>query len=256
MNIGRTYRRVLPVLAYAAWLRIQVQFARTLLGSGWIGLSALLTTAVLGGIYGTLTRVADWPAYWAYVALGLVGWNTLAGAVNASCTVLERGRERLLNQPLPLGGIVLEEWLTSCVALLIGLGAVLAVLGLVRPQLWLALAGAGALGLVNLLLGCLLLSLLIAPAAVWLADLPQLVPIVLQIGFLASPILFYSRSLGPLAWVSHWNPLYLWVMLARDPFLGQPHWPAQLLALPLQLLLIALLLWALERRRMAVLRWL
>ena len=34
--------------------------------------------AVLGTIYGTLTGVDDWPAYWAYVALGLVSWNTLA----------------------------------------------------------------------------------------------------------------------------------------------------------------------------------
>ena len=66
------YRPLLPALSYGAWLRIRMQFARTLLGSSWIGLSNLLSMAVLGTIYGTLTGVEDWPAYWAYVALGLV----------------------------------------------------------------------------------------------------------------------------------------------------------------------------------------
>lgn len=54
-----TYRPLLPALAYGAWLRIRIQFARTLLGSSWIGLSTLLTMAVLGTIYGTLTGVDD-----------------------------------------------------------------------------------------------------------------------------------------------------------------------------------------------------
>ena len=80
-----------------------MQFARTLLGSSWIGLSALLTMSVLGTIYGTLTGVEDWSSYWVYVALGIVSWNTLATALMSSCTVLERSRERLLNQPMPIG---------------------------------------------------------------------------------------------------------------------------------------------------------
>ena len=58
------YLSLLPALSYGAWLRIRMQFARTLLGSSWVGISALLTMAVLGTSYGTLTDVEDWPAYW------------------------------------------------------------------------------------------------------------------------------------------------------------------------------------------------
>ena len=227
-----------------------------MLGSSWIGLSTLLTMAVLGTIYGTLTGVDDWSAYWVYVALGLVSWNTLASTLTASCTLLERSRERLLNQPLPVGVVVLEEWLSSSVALLIALAAVLLVMGLLEPQLWSHLLLGGWLGLLNLLLGCLWLTLLIAPIAVCIADLHQLMPVLLQIGFLASPILFYRQSLGSLSWVANLNPLYSWVRLARDPFLGHPHWGVQALVLGGQLLLVLLLLARLDRKRMAVIRWL
>ena len=237
-------------------MRIRIQFARTLLGSSWIGLSTLLTMAVLGTIYGTLTGVDDWSAYWVYVALGLVSWNTLAAALIASCTLLERSRERLLNQPLPVGVVVIEEWLSASVSLLIALTAVLLVMGVLEPQLWSHLLMGGWLGLINLLLGCLWLALLIAPIAVSIADLNQLMPVLLQIGFLASPILFYRQSLGSLSWVANLNPLYAWVRLARDPFLGHPHWGVQGLVLGGQLLLVLLLLTRLDRRRMAVIRWL
>lgn len=212
--------------------------------------------AVLGTIYGTLTGVDDWNSYWVYVALGLVSWNTLATAITASCTLLERSRERLLNQPLPVGVVVLEEWLSAAVSLLIALAAVLLVLGLLNPMLWLHGLQGGWLGVLNLLLGCLWLTLLIAPIAVSLADIHQLVPVLLQIGFLASPILFYRQSLGSLSWVANLNPLYTWVRLARDPFLGDPHWGIQGLVLLGQLLLVLVLLVRLDRRRMAVIRWL
>ena len=255
-RLWASYRPLLPALIYGGWLRIRMQFARTLLGSSWIGLSTLISMAVLGSIYGTITGITDWSRYWVYVALGLVSWNTLATAISASCTVLERARERLLNQPMPVGVVVLEEWLTSALALLIALAAVLLVMGTVEPQLWSHLLLGGWLGLLNLLLGCLWLTLLIAPIAVTLADIHQLIPVLLQIGFLASPILFYRQSLGALGWVSDLNPLYAWVRLARDPFLGQPHWLAQILILAGQLLLALALLARLDRRRMAVIRWL
>ena len=252
----RSYQSLLPALAYGAWLRIKEKFARTLIGIGWIALSALLTMAVLGSIYGKITGVEDWSTYWIYVAIGLVSWNTLANCITASCTLFERARERVINQPMPLSLFVIEEWISISLSMLIALLAVLLVMGLKQPGLWWYFLNAGWLGMANLLLGCLWLSLLISPIAVSLADLQQLVPILLQIGFLASPILFYRQSLGALAWVTSLNPLYVWVRMARDPFLGNPHWGLQSLALIMQLALAAFFLWRIDRRRMAVIRWL
>ena len=95
---------------------------------------------------------------------------------------------------------------TTTLSLLIALGAVLLVMGWAQPELWVHLLQGGWLGLLNLLLGCLWLTLLIAPIAVTQADLHQLMPVLLQIGFLSSPILFYRQSLGSLSWVAQLNP--------------------------------------------------
>lgn len=252
----QAYRQILPAMAYAAWLRLTVQFSRTLLGTAWLGCSMLLTLLVLGSIYGTLTRVSDWPAYWVYAGMGLLSWSTLANSITASCTLLERARDRLLNQPLPLGVFVLEEWMTAVLGLLTALLMLLVVLGWSEPVIWWRLLQGGWLGLVNLMLGCLWLSLCISPAAAAIADLPQLMPILLQIGFLASPILFFANSLGRLAWLTRLNPLYGWVCLARDPFLGRMDWGFQLGIAAIQVLLVLLLLQWLDRQRMAVIRWL
>ena len=100
------------------------------------------------------------------------------------------------------------------------------------------------------------LTLLIAPIAVSIADLQQLMPVLLQIGFLSSPILFFRQSLGSLSWIANLNPLYAWVRLARDPFLGDPHWGIQGLVLIGQLLIVIGLLTRLETKRMRIIRWL
>lgn len=129
-------------------------------------------------------------------------------------------------------------------------------MGWLEPQLWAHLLVGGWLGLFNLMLGCLWLTLLIAPIAVSIADLQQLMPVLLQIGFLSSPILFFRQSLGSLSWIANLNPLYAWVRLARDPFLGQPHWGMQVLVLSGQICLALALLVRLDKKRMAVIRWL
>lgn len=248
------YGRLMPAMAYSARLRIKVVFSRTLLGSSWIGISTLLTAVVLGAIYGTITQVTDWRHYAAYVATGLIAWNTLSTAISNGCTVLDRSRERLLNQAFPVGVVVVEEWLTFFLGSLIALLAVLLVMVPASPAILIYLVCGGWLGILNLLVGCLVLVLIFAPLSVKFADLPQLMPTVLQISFLSSPILFESRSLGPLEWVAKINPLYFWVRLFREPLLGAMNWPLQLIILLVQILLALSLLALLDGKKMSILR--
>ncbi|QEY32419.1 hypothetical protein EVJ50_09515 [Synechococcus sp. RSCCF101] len=252
----RLYLRLLPAVLYGARLRLIVQFSRTRLGSRWIGISTVLSAAILGTIYGNLTGIRDWPSYAVYVAVGLIAWNTLSTAITGSCTLMERSRERLLNQPFPPGLTVIEEWLTICLGALISLAVGLALLALIQPLVLLHFLAGGWLGLANLLLACLWIAMLLAPLSARLADLPQIMPILLQIAFLSSPILFYSRSLGPLQWVAGFNPLYAMVQLLRAPLTGEMAWGAQLVALAVQIPLALLLLLRLDRQRMRILRWL
>ena len=66
----------------------------------------------------------------------------------------------------------------------------------------------GWLPLINLLLLIYWLPLVVCMAGARYRDLYQLVPIVLQLVFLLSPILYFQKNLGALAWTAQLNPLY------------------------------------------------
>ena len=176
----------------------------------------------------------------AFLMIGLLAWILMHRLHEQAWVPWSR-------ESLNLSGLGEIVWLGLPIALQYGLeGWAFQISGLM----------AGWLGLLNLLLGCLWLTLLIAPIAVSIADLQQLMPVLLQIGFLSSPILFFRQSLGSLSWIANLNPLYAWVRLARDPFLGDPHWGIQGLVLIGQLLIVIGLLTRLETKRMRIIRWL
>ena len=51
-------------------------------------------------------------------------------------------------------------------------------------------------------------------------DLYQLIPILLQLTFLVSPILYVKENLGKLIWIANLNPVYLIISQLRDSIIG------------------------------------
>ena len=254
MNNFNLYYRMLLSSGYIAWLRLSSQFTRTLLGTAWIGLSLIITISILGCIYGTLTGVTDWKSYWIYAALGILCWNAVATCISNSCSLLERSRDRLLNQNVPITLFIIEEWFYNSFSFLIGFIMIFIILVFLKPFLLFVFFNGGWLGLVNILLGCLIFSLIMSPLAVLLPDICQLTPIFLQISFLASPILFYRQSLGNLYWVSNLNPLYLWIRISREPFIGNLNVNQQICFFLTQIGSIYILLFLVNKFQMMLLR--
>lgn len=254
MKIYTLYYRMLLSSGYIAWLRLSTQFTRTLLGTAWIGISLILTISILGLIYGTLTGVSNWRSYWIYVSLGILCWNAISTSISNSCSLLDRSRDRLLNQQLPLSLFIIEEWFYNCFSFLIGFFMIFTLLVPLNPHLLTVIFHGGWLGLANILLGCLIFSLIVSPFAVLLPDICQLTPIILQISFLASPILFYRQSLGRFYWVSNLNPLYFWIRIAREPFVGILNFNLQFCFLISQVILIYFLILLVDKFQMKLLR--
>ena len=67
---------------------------------------------------------------------------------------------------------------------------------------------AGWLPLLNMLLFLYWLPVLVCLLGARYRDVYQLVPIVLQLVFLLSPILYEKKNLGALSWTADLNPLY------------------------------------------------
>ena len=99
---------------FTATARTRARFARTLFGSFWLGLSNLLSIAVLAVVYGTVFKVEDFNTYVVYLGLGLVVWNSIAAAISSAPNLFEHNAQHVHNTNLNPIFYTLEEWATSC----------------------------------------------------------------------------------------------------------------------------------------------
>ena len=194
---------------FTATARTRDRFARTTLGSFWLGLSNLLSVAVLAAVYGTVFKVEDFRSYVVYLGIGLVVWNAIAGAVQSAPNLFRSNAGNLKNTNIHPIFYSLEEWSFQVQSFLQSCGLVLLVLTFFQPDLPLNLLTTGIIPLVNVLLFIYWIPLLICLLGAYFEDLFQLIPIALQLMFLLSPILYEKKALGELSWTADLNPLYV-----------------------------------------------
>jgi lipopolysaccharide transport system permease protein len=235
---------------FTATARTRERFARTILGSFWLGLSNMLSIAVLAVVYGTVFKVQDFNAYVVYLGTGLVTWNTIAAAVQSAPNLLRTNAGNLKNTNIHPIFYSLEEWAFQAQTFFQSFGLIILILSLFKHTLLLHLLGAGLLPLVNLLLLIYWVPLLLCLLGAKYEDLFQLVPIVLQLMFLLSPILYKKEALGDLAWTANLNPFYRVLNHLRHALLeGEFEPKAVLQMLLINLVGVIVSTWLLERQR-------
>lgn len=208
--------RMRRVWWFTASARTKARFARTALGSFWLGLSNLFSIAVLATVYGTVFKVSEFKTYVVYLGLGLVIWNTISSAVSSAPNLFEHNQVHLHNTNLHPIFYSLEEWAFQLQTFAQSFGLVMLALSFYQPTLFVNFVIAGWLPLLNLLLFMFWLPLIVCLLGARYRDFYQLVPIVLQLVFLLSPILYLQKNLGSLAWTVNINPLYQILKQLRD----------------------------------------
>ena len=193
---------------FTATARTRARFVRTFLGSFWLGLSNLLSIAALALVYGTVFKVQDFNDYVVYLGLGLVIWNTIAAAVGSAPNLFEHNQSHVHNTNLNPIFYTLEEWTFQLQTFVQSFLLVVLSLSVFKHDLLLNLILYAWLPLLNLFLFLYWLPLLVCLFGARYRDLYQLVPIVLQLVFLLSPILYRKDSLGKMAWAADANPFY------------------------------------------------
>jgi lipopolysaccharide transport system permease protein len=235
---------------FTATSRTRERFARTTLGSFWLGLSNLLSIAVLALVYGTVFKVQDFGSYVVYLGTGLVIWNTIATAVQSAPNLFRTNSGNLKNTNIHPIFYTLEEWAFQSQTFFQSFGLVLIALAIVQPSLLSNLFVAGLLPLLNLLVFIYWFPLLLCLLGAKYEDFFQLIPIVLQLMFLLSPILYQKEALGGLGWTADFNPLYRILSNLRHALIQGELKIDQ--AEPILLINIAgigVSLWTLERQR-------
>jgi lipopolysaccharide transport system permease protein len=235
---------------FTATARTRERFARTALGSFWLGLSNLLSIAVLAVVYGSVFKVKDFNTYAVYLGIGLVCWNAIAGAIQSAPGLLRANASNIKNTNLHPVFYSLEEWSFQTQTFFQSFGLVLLALMVFQPSLLAHLFTAGLLPLGNLLLFIYWFPLLVCLLGARYEDFFQLIPIVLQLMFLLSPILYQKEALGPVAWTADLNPLYRVLSSLRHALIrGELKLDQALIILLMNCLGLALAIWLLERQR-------
>jgi lipopolysaccharide transport system permease protein len=193
---------------FTATARTRERFARTALGSFWLGLSNLLSIAVLAAVYGAVFKVKDFNAYVVYLGTGLVIWTAIAASIQSAPNLLKANAGNIKNTNINPIFYTLEEWSFQLQTFLQSFALVILALSIFQPSLVIHLITSGLVPLLNLLLFIYWFPLLLCLLGARYEDFFQLVPIVLQLMFLLSPILYEKDALGSMAWTADFNPLY------------------------------------------------
>jgi lipopolysaccharide transport system permease protein len=236
---------------FTATARTKARFARTFLGSFWLGLSNLLSIAALALVYGTVFKVQDFNTYVVYLGLGLVVWNGISAAIGSAPFLFENNQQHVHNTNLNPVFYVLEEWAFQIQTFAQSFVLVVVALSFFKHNLVLNLLLYGWLPMLNLSLFLLWAPMIVCLLGARYRDFYQLVPIFLQLVFLLSPILYKKDNLGAMAWTAMVNPLYRVLSPIRHSLMtGQLQWSSDFLLFAVNVLgLWISLVWLSRERR-------
>ena len=208
------------VWTFTAWARTEERFARTKLGSLWLGLSNLLSISLLSIVYGTVFKVDNFSEYVVYLGFGMVLWSSISTSIGSAPNILLQNEIKIKNTNTNILFYPLEEWwfqlhnfFQSFLIVFLGL------LFFDRSIIFNFLFNS-ALPLFNFILFMFWSPLLICLLGIRYRDIYQLVPILLQLTFLLSPILYLKENLGKLIWIVNLNPIYLIISQFRDSIIS------------------------------------
>jgi lipopolysaccharide transport system permease protein len=233
-----------------AWARTRARFVRTFFGSFWLGLSNLFSIAALALVYGTVFKVQDFDTYVVYLGLGLVVWNSISAAIGSAPNLFEHNHSHVHNTNLNPIFYTLEEWAFQLQTFAQSFLLVVLALSWFQHNLLLNLILHGWLPLLNLSLFIYWLPVIVCLLGARFRDVYQLVPIVLQLVFLLSPILYQKTNLGAMAWTADLNPLYRILSPLRHTLMvGEVQWAIGVVLLAVNLVGIWVALKLLNRER-------
>ncbi len=193
---------------YTATSRSRARFARTTLGSFWLGFSNLLSIGTLGIVYGTVFSVEDFSSYFIYLGFGLVIWNTISSSIANAPQLFTHNSSNIKNMNLKPIFYTLEEWSFQLQTFVQSFLLVFFVFLFLKFSLISNLVIYSWIPLVNLFIFIYWFPVIICLISIRFNDIAQLVPIALQLLFLTSPILYRKESLGSLSWITNLNFVY------------------------------------------------
>ena len=200
---------------FTATSKTKARYARTSLGSLWLGISTIFTVLCLGLVYGTVFKVSNFRDYFLYLGFGLLIWTPICEAINQAPLIYSRNANSLKNSRIKPIFFVCQEWAFQVQSFFQSFLIVFLVFFLVSPVIFWNL-GFSIIHFINLFLFIFWLQLLISLFGTKFTDLFQLLPVITNLLFLLSPILYEKNNLGRFAFTADFNPIFQVLRLLRN----------------------------------------
>jgi lipopolysaccharide transport system permease protein len=181
------YRDLLLVLGVRD---IKVRYRQTALGVAWVVLQPLLGAAVFAFVFGRVARLdSGGVPYLLFALVGMVAWGAVSGSLLRANASLVQNPQLISKTFFPRLVLPFSTVLSVVLDLLVGVGLVMAAMALygVAPSwriaalpVWLSLLVALGLGL----------GLFASALTVRFRDVAQVLPVLIQLAFYASPVAY------------------------------------------------------------------
>ena len=235
---------------YTATSRTRARFARTTLGSFWLGFSNLLSIVTLGIVYGTVFSVTNFKSYFLYLGIGLVIWNSICASISNAPDLFAHNSQNIKNLNLNLLFYTLEEWAFQLQTFIQSFLLVFGVLIFFKFSILINFLLYSWIPFLNLFIFIYWFPLILCLVSIRYTDIAQLVPIILQLVFLTSPILYLKDSLGSLYWITNFNFIYQFLDPLRSSLMdGSINYSNSIVLLLINLICLILSLFYLNNQR-------
>lgn len=222
LGLRPVWQRV-DLLLFLARRDIKVRYQQTFFGVIWALFQPVIMVAIFWIVFGRLVRVDTGAVLYPVFGLaGLILWNLFIQPVIAASNSLHSHREMIGKIYFPRMLLPISAVATSCVDFVIALTLLAVLLAIFAPWPGLELLWAIPAIAFTLLaatgLGCALAAL-----NVLFRDLRQLVPVIAQVGLLATPVAYPAlRGDDLISLFYYLNPMAGQVTLFRAALLGTP----------------------------------
>ena len=208
---------------YLAQFHFLIRYRRTALGPVWLLVGPCIFIAFLGQLYAHI-GAANPAIFIPHLAIGLVLWTLIAGFINQSATIYQRGRAQIMQAGLSLNHIVMVDVMSTVFQFLHQIIIIAVVLLIYKVPLgWSALLFVPGLALI--IANGIWITQIFGILGARYRDLHQIFQAVMRIAFLATPIIWMPGAIGRGGVIGHflfYNPFYHFLEIARAPLLGNP----------------------------------
>lgn len=224
-----------------AYRRLTSIFVRTKLGFFWISISSLITSSLIFVVYSVVFKIEDSVEYFAYLVLGVAIWFGITFPLSNFANTFKTHKGKILNTTLKGSFFIVEEMAYSLYNAVLITSSSLLILVFIRPNYLVNFIKSSIYIIPLLILFLFSIGTILAYLSARFKDFIQIVPLIIQVTFVTSPIMFPKKGLGSIAEYLLFNPIYLIFDVIRSSIITPGEFPSSIKFIPILFVILILL---------------